>query len=63
MVLIRNNIVHGNIDIGPVIRGSRHDKSKTFDKILATMIDYCDNNIKENDINFVIRHFKPILDC
>jgi len=55
MVLIRNNIVHGNIDIGPTIKNSKHDKAKTFDKILASMIDYCDNNIKDSDMNYVRR--------
>ena len=53
MVLIRNNIVQGNIDIGPIIKSSKHDKSKTFDKILASMIEHCDKNINENDVNYV----------
>jgi hypothetical protein len=53
MVLIRNNIVHGNIDIGPVIKSSKHDRSKTFDKILASMIENCDRKITENDVNHV----------
>jgi len=53
MVLIRNNIVHGNLDIGPVIKSSKHDKSKTFDKILASMVSYCESHIKEDLANFV----------
>ena len=54
MVLIRNNIVHGQIDIGQTIKTSKHDRSKSFDKILASMIDHCDNIINDNEVNYVI---------
>ena len=58
MALVSNNLNEGNNNVKEAINNSKFDKSKSYDKILATMLNNCVENIKDSDIDNVI-NIKP----
>lgn len=54
MLVIRTSLDKGNPKVKAAIRDTKHDKEKTFDKIVAMMLENCYNKIEEKDIAKVL---------
>jgi hypothetical protein len=55
MAIVSNNLNEGNNNVREAINNSKFDKSKSYDKLLAAMLNNCVDNIKDNDIDNVIQ--------
>ena len=53
MVIIRNSLAKGNEGLKTAIDASSYEKSKTFDKLVTSMIDNCQKSISEEEIDYV----------
>jgi hypothetical protein len=54
MSIIRNSLAEGNSDIKSTLESSNFDRSKSFDKIVLSMVNNCDEHIKPADIEYVL---------
>lgn len=54
MAILRNSLANGNNEIKESIKSSVYDKAKTFDKIVATMLSHCEQNINKEQTDNVI---------
>jgi hypothetical protein len=50
MSLIRNSLAEGNNDIKQALDNTSFDRNKSFDKIIASIISNCENNIKDAEM-------------
>ena len=50
LVVIRNSLSVGNKDVKNTMRDTKHDKEKTFNKIIALMLEHCYNSITDEFI-------------
>ncbi len=53
MALVSNNLNEGNNNVKEAINNSKFDKSRSYDKILAAMLNNCVENIKDSEIDHV----------
>jgi hypothetical protein len=53
-VLIRNLLAKGDSRIKEVIKKSKNDKYKTFDKIILLMLENCEKIIKQEHIDTIL---------
>ena len=53
MALVRNNLSEENQSVKLIIQAGKFDKSKTFDKIVAMMINTCMSKITDKEIESV----------
>jgi hypothetical protein len=51
--LVSNNLNEGNNNVKEAITNSKFDKGKSYDKILATMLNNCVEKIKDSEIDNV----------
>jgi tetrahydromethanopterin S-methyltransferase subunit G len=54
MILVRNSLAVGNKEVTATLKDSKHDKEKTFDKIISLMLDKCYKTISDDVINKVL---------
>jgi hypothetical protein len=50
MSLIRNSLAEGNNDIKQALDNSSFDRSKSFDKIVVTILSNCEKNMKDTEM-------------
>lgn len=50
MSLIRNSLAEGNNDIKQVLDNTSFDRNKSFDKVIASILFNCENNIKDAEM-------------
>ena len=50
MSLVRNSLSEGNEEVKSALAKSSYDKSKSFDKILVTILNNCEKNIKDSEM-------------
>ena len=55
MLIMRTNLAKGNQNVINVLKDSKHDKEKTYDKIVAMMLDNCYNNIKHSVVEKILQ--------
>lgn len=55
MLLVRNSLGRGNPDVTAALKETKHDKEKTYDKIVAMMLDTCHNTIEERIIDKILK--------
>ena len=53
MSILRNSLAKGNEDIRSAISSSKFDKAKTFDKISTMILQSCERNISNEQIEKV----------
>lgn len=53
LILIKNSLAKGNNDVIKTLKETKHDKEKTYDKIVAMMTDSCYNKIDKVTIEKV----------
>jgi hypothetical protein len=54
MAIFSNNLNEGNNSVKEAISKSKFDKSKSYDKIFASMLTNCVDKIKDDEIDNVI---------
>jgi len=50
MSIVRNSLSEGNYNVKEVLDNSPFDRSKSFDKIVVTMLSNCERNIKDSQM-------------
>ncbi len=54
IILVRNSLAVGNKDVSATLEDTKHDQSKTFEKILALMYERCFKTIPHDVISKVM---------
>ncbi len=55
MLIMRTNLAKGNQQVINVLKDTKHDKEKTYDKITAMMLDNCYTKIDQNTIDKILK--------
>jgi hypothetical protein len=55
MLILRANLEKGNQQITQALKETKHDKTKTYDKIIAMILDNCYTTINEYDVSNVLK--------
>lgn len=54
MAIVRNSLSSGNAAVEQAIKESKHDKSITFDKIVAMMYENCEKSITNEIVQDIL---------
>lgn len=52
--IIRNSLADGNQEVKAAIDNSKFDRSKSFDKIVVTMLNNCENKISDSEMEKIL---------
>ena len=55
MLLVRNSLGRGNPDVTTTLKETKHDKEKTYDKIVTMMLYTCTHTIEERIIHKILK--------
>ncbi len=53
MTIVRNSLAKGNEDLKKTIGETKFDRAKTFDKVVTTMIQNCEDTINDKQLEQV----------
>lgn len=57
MIMVQLSLGKGNAEVKGVLKDTKHDRKKSYDKIVSMMLDNCHNSIEErlvSEVNFIL---------
>ena len=55
MVILRTSLNQGNAQVKQAMNTTKHDKEKTYNKIIANMLENCYSTIEDNVVNKILQ--------
>jgi hypothetical protein len=55
MIIMRNSLARGNKNVNNALKETKHDKTKTYDKIISMMLDTCTGTIEDRTVDKILQ--------